>query len=119
MAGANTQKRIQQRLNRMKRLFAHLALTLIITLSIVYGVDQQIIPARSEDDFIPVLVLLLIVHALWVMYQEAGHFIVQQETQRQTDDDEEEKPKHQLEVGDDGELVEVYYDDEPEKAKYQ
>jgi len=106
-------------LNRMKRLFIHLALTLVITLGIIYSVDNLGLPARVEDDIIPIVVLLFIAHALWLVYQEARYSIIQQEMQRSAGDDEAEKPKHQLEISDDGELVEVFFDDaEPEKVKH-
>jgi hypothetical protein len=121
MVEGSTQQRIQQRLNRMRRLFAHLVLTLLIVLGIIYSVDHLGIPPQTEDDLIPIVVLLFIAHALWVGYQEAGQFITQQETQRGDSYDElDEKPKHHLGVGDDGELTEVISDEDvwDEKVKH-
>jgi hypothetical protein len=109
MTDSGREKRIQNRLKRVKRLFVHLALTLMIVLGIIYAVDQLGISARIEDDMIPIVVLLFIAHALWVMYQEAENFITQQETQRA--DAPEEKPKHYLALDDDGELTEIIEDE--------
>jgi Co/Zn/Cd efflux system component len=114
-------KRLQSRLKRVKGLFVHLVLTLVLTLGIIYGVDHLGLAARTEDDVIPILVLLLIAHALWVVYQEAVHAITQQEMQNAgLDDVMEEKLKRRLGVGDDGELTEIIYDEDAwdEKVKH-
>lgn len=113
MADSGTQKRIQKRLNRMERLFTHLAVTLVITLGIVYGVEYLGIPAQTEDAIIPIVVLLFIAHALWVMSSEAKHFIIQQETGQASssyNNEDEEKPKRLLALDDDGELTEIIDD---------
>jgi hypothetical protein len=61
---------------------------------------------------IPVVVLVYIAHALWIGYQGASSFIVQQAIERErrrTDAETAEKPKrgNRLILDDDGELVEV------------
>ena len=110
MAGSGTEKHMQSRLNRVKRLFAHLALTLVIVLGIIYSVDHLGVPARIENDLIPIFVLVFIAHALWVVYQEAVHTITRQEMQHEADYSAE-KPKRHLALDDDGELTEIIYDD--------
>lgn len=106
--------RINQRLLRLKRLFVHLVLTVVLALSLTYTSNPAI--QSASDTLIPVIVLLFIAHAFKVMYREAEHFIVQQEMAAQ-DAELEEKPKRggRLVLDDDGELVEIFSDDEPEE----
>ncbi|MBZ0287243.1 MAG: hypothetical protein K8I30_06485 [Anaerolineae bacterium] len=102
------QDRLQKRLNRMRRVFIHLVLTLIIVLSITWAVEQTHVP-RSLENIVPAAVLLFIAHALWVVYQESSAFIVHQEMQRAGyDEDAREKPKRgAFTIDDEGELVEI------------
>jgi hypothetical protein len=112
--------RLRKRLNRMRRVFIHLVLTLIIALSITWSVEQMNAP-RSIENLVPVAVLLFIAHALWVTYQESSAFIVHQEMQRTGyDEDMSEKPKRgAFTIDDEGELVEIVDDAaQDEKLKH-
>jgi hypothetical protein len=109
---------LRGRVLRIKRLFVHLVATIVLALAITAGVDRFNVPRSVGDVVIPAAVLLFVARALWVSYQEATYFIVQQEAERERQRDEswsDEKPKRgRLELGDDGELVEIVDDAEAE-----
>jgi low temperature requirement protein LtrA len=108
MFGNDVQERIEKRLNRFRRFFGHLVLTVIIALGTTKLVEDLGAP-RQWENIIPVAVMIFIAHALWLMYREVKQMIIQQELQReqQTDLVWSDKPKRYYVAEDDGELVEV------------
>lgn len=104
-------ERIDKRLSRMKWLFIHVVLTIILVLGLVWSVEQLGAPLQLENDLAPLAVLALLAHAFWVMFYEARYFIIDQETRRNQPDnlDVSEKTKRDshFAIDDDGELVEV------------
>lgn len=103
--------RITWRLARLKRLFIHMGITLVVVIGLTFALEQRAIPADLEV-LIPAAVLLFIAHAFWVMWLEAKHYIVQQEMSSQHTE-RQEKLKHSeiVGIGDDGELVELPEDE--------
>jgi hypothetical protein len=117
MVSDRIERRVEKRLRRRKHLFIHLALTLLFVLVATWFVDLFGAPRQIEDVIIPAAVLLFVARALWYIYQESGSFIIQQETERERYAEPDEKPKHQMAVGDDGELAEIAYDDDDWEEK--
>jgi hypothetical protein len=110
-------ERVEKRLNGIRRLFVHLILTVVIALGLTWAVDQLGVPRKAED-IIPLAVLLFIAHALWVMYTEMRYRIVQEELSRAQESDAnlDDKPKRggSFALDDDGELVELIYEEDSE-----
>jgi hypothetical protein len=116
-------ERANRRLRRLRLLFVHLVLTIILALGLTYlsnlepfslsifGGEVHI--PGAADSVIPVVVLLFVAHALWFVYREARNFIVRDEMPRQ-ETVLQEKPKREQHfvLDDDGELVEVPVEDE-------
>jgi hypothetical protein len=69
------------------------------------------------EGIIPLVVLLFVGHALWVMSCEARHFIVQQETAAYQAGLPEKPKRGEVGIGDDGELVELSEDEAPDPRK--
>jgi hypothetical protein len=104
-------ERVRKRLTRLKLFAAHLVLTVAVCLTLTLAIDQAWLP-KSVEGLIPIVVLVYIAHALWIGYQEASNFIVQQEIERErrrADAEAAEKPKrgNRLILDDDGELLEA------------
>lgn len=117
-----TQARISQRLLRYKRFMLHLVATVVVAVGLAVAVDRFGMPGNVQDILSPVVVLLLLAHAFWLMYAESATAITRQEMQAgQGNLEWEEKPKNdtQLAIGEDGELVEIIGEDEvyPDKRK--
>jgi hypothetical protein len=113
-------QRINQRLARLRWLFVHLAITIVVAVGLSLAMERMAVPDYVEA-IIPTVVLLFIAHAFGVMWFEAKRFIVQQETAAyQTE--MPEKAKHDdyvgvaLLIGDDGELVE-FSEEETRRAQ--
>ncbi len=100
------QERVTRRLNRYKRLLAHLLITLVLV-AILSWANFQV------NILVPAVVLLFIAHALWVaVYQEAKETIIHQEMERARQSAPAafaEKPKREqhFSLKSDGELVEI------------
>ncbi len=104
-------ERIQKPLRRLRFFFAHLVLTVVVALALTLAIEQGWLP-KSVEFLIPTVVLVYLAHALWIGYQGASSFIVQQaieREQRRADAETAEKPKrgNRLILDGDGELVEV------------
>jgi hypothetical protein len=104
-------ERIQKPLKRLRFFFAHLVLTAVVALGLTLAIEQAWLP-KSVEFLIPTAVLVYIAHALWIGYQGASSFIVQQaieREQRRANVEAAEKPKrgNHLILDGDGELVEV------------
>ena len=107
------EERIQKRLLRRKLLLLHIGLTILMTLATVWAVEIFNLPSKVEDAVIPVLVLLMLAHALWSKYQDTSYRIIQEEMQRGDLSAHYEKPKHHIVIDDDGELTEIMDDEAP------
>jgi hypothetical protein len=105
---------LRGRVLRIKRLFVHLVATIVLALAITAGVDRFNVPRSVGDVVIPAAVLLFVARALWVSYQEATYFVVRHEAERDESWSDEKPKRGRLELGDDGELVEIVDDAEAE-----